>query len=269
MLPVESANMPSSVLLAADEAPAYDIDSAPGDRPVLIVCDHASNRIPKALGDLGLADHYLHQHIAWDVGAAGVARQLGKLLGVGVIYGGYSRLVLDLNREPTDVGAIPALTDGILVPGNLALADTDREARRDSLFLPYHRAISHALKELTSDRLPVLLIIHSFTPFLHGLFRPWDIGILWDKDPRLPVPLLTALRRRSELVIGDNLPYSGMHVADYTVDIHAEAAGLAHVGIEIRQDHIATHEGQLSFAALLAEGLTGVLDRQNLYEPGP
>lgn len=267
MLAGQSVIKPSYRLLAADEAPAFSIDNASSDRPILIVCDHASNRVPKSLGSLGLAERYWDQHIAWDVGAAAVAGHLGRLLGSRVIYAGYSRLVLDVNRGRADISAIPTLTDGILVPGNLALPNAERQARIDSLFSPYHQAINSALGELTRpDRAPVLLSIHSFTPFLHGIFRPCDIGVLWDKDPRIPVPLLTTLRGRSDLAIGDNLPYSGMHVADYTIDTHAEAAGLAHVGIEIRQDHITTADGQLSFAALLAESLAEILNRPGLYQ---
>jgi predicted N-formylglutamate amidohydrolase len=266
--PVQSATTPLHSLLATDEAPPFSIDNAPGDRPVLIVCDHASNRVPNSLGSLGLADHYWDQHIAWDVGAAAVAGHLGRLLGVGVIYAGYSRLVLDVNRGRADAGAIPKLTDGILVPGNLALPSTDRQARIAGLFVPYHQAISHRLRALArADQTPVLISIHSFTPFLHGVFRPWDIGILWSKDPRLPVPLMAALRSRSDWMVGDNLPYSGMHVTNYTIDTHAGAAGFAHVGIEIRQDHIAAAKGQLSFGSLLAESLAEVLDQPALYQP--
>jgi predicted N-formylglutamate amidohydrolase len=253
-------------LLAADEPPAYHIDNAVSDRPVLIVCDHASNRIPLALGDLGLGEAQLEQHIAWDLGAAEVAGRLAGQLDARVIYSGYSRLVVDVNRNGIAGGAVSALSDGILVPGNLGLSEADRQQRMSGLFQPYHEAVANTLGGLTRGTIvPVLLSIHSFTPFLHGLFRPWDIGILWDKDPRIAVPLLARLRSHWDLAIGDNLPYSGMHPADHTIDLHGEAGGLAHVGIEIRQDLIAAEDGQARFAGLLAEALVGILDQNEVY----
>ena len=253
-------------LLAADEPPAYHVDNATSNRPVFIVCDHATNRIPRALGNLGLSGAQLEQHIAWDIGAAQVAGRLAGQLNARVIYTGYSRLVVDVNRNGIEGGAIPALSDGILVTGNLGLSAADQQKRMRSLFQPYHEAIATNLSALAvGSNVPVLLSIHSFTPFLHGLFRPWEIGILWDKDPRIAVPLLAELRSRSGLVIGDNLPYSGMHPADYSVDFHGEAGGLAHVGIEIRQDLIAAVDGQTRMASLLADALVDILERDELY----
>jgi len=254
-------------LLVADEPAPYRVENAASERPVLIVCDHASNCVPRVLGQLGLGLRQFDEHIAWDVGAAQVARRLAGQLNARAIFSGYSRLVIDVNRRVDDVGAIPALSDGILVPGNLGLSRAEREQRIESLFQPYHEVIATTLKALShGDAVPVLVSIHSFTPFLHGLFRPWDIGVLWDKDPRIPIPLMAALRQHPNLTVGDNLPYSGVHPADYTVDVHGEAAGLAHVGIEIRQDLIAAEEGQARFASLLGDALEDILGRAELYQ---
>jgi len=262
----QTARLNASGLLAADEPPPYHAENTHCERPVLIVCDHANNRIPRALGTLGLGLPHLEQHIAWDLGAAQVAGRLAQLLEGQVIYSGYSRLVVDVNRNGIEGGAIPALSDGILVPGNLGLSDSDVQQRMTGLFDPYHEAIARTLSGLIrGTTVPVLISIHSFTPYLHGVFRPWDIGVLWDKDPRIAIPLLGALRRHTELAVGDNLPYSGKHPADYTVDRHGEAAGLAHVGIELRQDLIAAEDGQHRFARLLADGLADVLVRDEVY----
>lgn len=258
MSSIQTAHVNLAGLIAADEPPAYHVDNATSERPVLVVCDHASNRIPRALGALGLGLARLEQHIAWDLGAAQVARRLAEHLNAPAIYSGYSRLVVDVNRSESE--AISALSDGVLVPGNLGLSSVHRQQRMSSLFDPYHEAIATTLAALThGTTVPALVSIHSFTPFLHGLFRPWEIGILWDKDPRIAIPLMAALRRHPSLVIGDNLPYSGMHPADYTVDLHGETAGLAHIGIEIRQDLIAAEDGQSRMADLLADALAGIL----------
>jgi predicted N-formylglutamate amidohydrolase len=136
------------------------------------------------------------------------------------------------------------------------------------LYLPYHNAVSELLAARTEAHCePVFIAIHSFTPRQHGVDRPWHVGVLWDKDPRLPVALLQSLRAAGHLVVADNEPYSGRHPADYTADHHAEASGIAHASIEIRQDLIRDAAGQERVAAQLAEALRGVLAMDALYDP--
>ncbi|MFM1887027.1 MAG: hypothetical protein RL026_2184, partial [Pseudomonadota bacterium] len=52
-------------LLAADEGHACTLLNADGAGHFFLACDHASSRIPRALGTLGLSDDALSQHIAW------------------------------------------------------------------------------------------------------------------------------------------------------------------------------------------------------------
>jgi predicted N-formylglutamate amidohydrolase len=254
-------------VLAADESPPFEIVTQ-GARPIVIVCDHAANRVPRSLDMLGLPAHRFEDHIAWDIGAAGVARHLLTWFEASGVLACYSRLVVDLNRSLGDGSAFPQLSDGIVIPANIGLGQEAAQRRIQALYLPYHNAVS----ELVAARIdaqcePVFIAIHSFTPRQHGVARPWHVGVLWDKDPRLPVGLLQGLRALGDLVVADNEPYSGRHAADYTVDHHAEPLGIAHACIEIRQDLIRDAAGQQRVAAQLADALRKVLDMEALYDP--
>jgi predicted N-formylglutamate amidohydrolase len=191
----------------------------------------------------------------------------------------YSRLAVDLNRDLRDGSAYPALSGGVLVPANLGLSAAAKAARARALYEPYHWAVRDALDRAggrgapapasfaaaSAAGAPVLVAVHSFTPTMHGLGRPWHVGVLWDKDPRLAVPLLAALRAQQGVVAGDNEPYSGRHPADYTIDHHAEPRGIAHASIEIRQDLIRDEAGQREWAERLAAALCPVLEDDALY----
>lgn len=258
-----------SALIAPDEPAPYEVIEVEGRRPLLIACDHASNTIPRSLGTLGVSPARLEDHIAWDIGAGAVTRYLSERLGCPAVLGNYSRLVVDLNRDLEDPTAYPAISDGVLVPANMGLTPEIRAARARALFKPYHEALRRVTQSLTTDgQQPVLVAIHSFTPVQHGLFRPWEIGVLWERDARLPLPLMAALRQTGEVSVGDNVPYSGRHPADFTIDHHAEPLGLAHAGIEIRQDLIGDREGQERWGERLAQALELVLSDEGLYRPG-
>jgi predicted N-formylglutamate amidohydrolase len=241
---------------------------AASDARVIFVCDHASNRFPAALGALGIAERYLDDHIAWDIGAAAVTRLLQERFGADAVFANYSRLVIDLNRRPGDGTVIPPISDGILIPGNLGLSQAARDARGETFHAPYHAGIEDLIARRSANgKVPVFLGIHSFTPYFHGTQRPWHAGVLWDRDPRLALPLLAGLRRYDGLFIGDNEPYSGRHTADYSIDTHAEVRGMAHVGIEIRQDLIDDAAGQARWADILAAALEPILADEALYAP--
>jgi len=252
-------------LLAPGEPAPFELIEGSAAAPVVFVCDHASNRVPTALGDLGVAEQHLRDHIAWDIGAAAVARRLRERFAAGAVIAGYSRLVVDLNRSLADRSAFPSITDGILVPANLSLSAEDRARRIEALYDPYHAAVEDLVeRRTTAAQVPVFVGVHSFTPRFHGTTRPWQIGVLWDVDGRLALPLLAALRAAG-VVVADNEPYSGRHPADYSIDRHAELGGLAHAGIEIRQDLITDEAGQERWADVLGEALARVLDEPALY----
>jgi len=234
--------------------------------PVLIVCDHASRSIPANLNNLGLSEAQLLTHIAWDIGAGDVARKLGSMLGVPVVLASNSRLVVDCNRTLDDPTAFPVISDGVPVPGNVALTAADREARANAFYWPYHHAIRDQLGALEKHApAPAIVAIHSFTPELAGIQRPWHVGALWDKDSRIAAPFMRALRERPHIMVGDNEPYSGKHPADFTLDHHAEAEGLPHLGIEIRQELIAIDSGAQYWANVLYEVLQTIFQDTALF----
>ncbi|HKX09866.1 MAG TPA: N-formylglutamate amidohydrolase [Stellaceae bacterium] len=253
-------------LLTAADAPPVEHVNAAGKAPVLVTCDHASRRVPKSLRNLGLDAESLKLHIAWDIGAADVSRHLARKLDAPAILAGYSRLVIDCNRDIDDPTAMPAVSDGVPVPGNKDLSSAAGAQRVEVLFKPYHAAIEAALDGFTARGVhPAVLSIHSFTPVMNDFARPWHIGILWDKDPRMAIPMLAALRRETGLVVGDNEPYSAREPAGYTVRTHAEKRGLPHLNVELRQDLLATDAGTVEWADRLVRVLTPILEDPALY----
>jgi len=235
-------NQTASILAAGEPAP-YRILQPRSAAPVLLVCDHASRLFPAAVGSLGLDPVAQRCHLAWDIGAGALTARLADTLSVTAVLANYSRLVIDCNRQLLDPGAFLEYGDGIVVPGNRHLSVADKTARADSIYWPYHHAIDREIKRLSSGVCPpIILSIHSFTPVLAGVSRPWQIGVLWDADRPTSELLLRDFTNAGYLV-GDNEPYSGKAPQDFTIDHHAEAAGLRHAGIEIRQDLIDTDEG--------------------------
>lgn len=253
-------------LLRPDEPPPFDLINDDGAARVLLVCDHASRLIPADLDNLGLDELALRRHIACDIGAGDVTRRLSRMLDAPALLANYSRLVIDCNRQLHDPTAFLAVSDGEFVPGNQALGQAEKERRAQSIFHPYHAGIRRRLQRFRDDGVvPALIAIHSFTPIYNRTSRPWQIGVLWDVDPRIPVPLMEKLGRIPGLVVGDNEPYSGRAPADYTIDHHAEPGGLPHVSIEIRQDLINTAEGADRWSRILGQPLAEILADDGLY----
>jgi predicted N-formylglutamate amidohydrolase len=234
--------------------------------PLLLVCDHASNKVPPELENLGMSSAALNGHIGWDIGAGDVARTMGEALQVPVVMASNSRLVVDCNRRLDDPTAFPTLSDGVPVPGNQNLSELARERRANQFYWPYHHAIRDQLQAMeTLAAAPAVVSVHSFTPSMDGVTRPWHVGVLWDKDSRMASAFMQQLRKHADVVVGDNEPYSGRDPADFTLDHHAEAEGLPHLGIEVRQDLINDADGVATWAALLVEALRPVLAGTNLY----
>jgi predicted N-formylglutamate amidohydrolase len=244
-------------LLSACEAPAFCVERPNGASQFLFTCDHASNAFPMSLGDLGLSDAERGMHIAWDIGAAEVARRLSELLDACCILHNYSRLVIDANRPPGSSQSIVTLSERTRIPGNQGLSELEVNAREQLVFWPYHECIRAELERRASASRPTLLVsVHSFTPVYHDFVRPWHCGLLYQRDVRLARALLPRLRSETQLVVGDNEPYAMRDGGDYTLIEHGERSGVAHVGIELRQDLIAHIAGQKEWAERLAVRLT-------------
>ncbi len=227
----------------------------PADARVLIVCDHASNALPPEYGQLGLPDAALTRHIAYDIGAAWAARRLAKLLDAPAVLSTFSRLLIDPNRGADDPTLVMRYSDGAIVPGN-ARADADEIERRRRLYwAPYRDAVNDQVETmLKSGHPPAIVSIHSFTPVWRGTPRPWKIAVLWDADPRLAEPLISALRAEPDLEpdeVGDNEPYDGALKGD-TIHDAATSRGLSNALIELRQDLVAAESDSQAWAERLA-----------------
>ncbi len=240
-----------SGLLAPGEPVPFEVLNPKADAPVLLICDHASRRFPATLGTMGLDPVARRCHLAWDIGAGALTERLAASLGVTAVLARYSRLVVDCNRDLMDPSAFLEFGDGVVIHGNRNLDQQQKDARATEIYWPYHYAVDVEVKRLSGiDYPPVLYSIHSFTPVLNGVSRPWEIGILWDAD-RPTAEIMIDGFRSSGYFVGDNEPYSGKAPMDFTMDHHAEAAGLPHVGIEIRQDLIDNAVGVETIASIL------------------
>lgn len=236
------------------------VTNGKGRGRLVIACDHASNHIPAEFGMLGLAPAELDRHIAWDPGAAPVARMMSSLLDAPLVESGISRLVCDCNRAPDAPDLIAEESESTLVPGNRGLDAAERARRAALAHAPFHAALARVIEARLAARQETWLVtVHSFTPVYRGSWRPWEIGIVHDEDERLSMPLIEALRRREPaLKVGRNQPYSPADRVYYTLERHARARGLPCAMIEIRNDEIASSAGQRRFGQMLAEILGSV-----------
>ncbi len=252
------------LLLAADEPPPATRINAAGACPLVLVCDHASNRVPRSLGDMGLTADHFERHIAYDIGAEALTRNLSKMLDSPAVLAGYSRLVVDLNRPPGHPDGMPAVSDETAVPANQNLGPAEITARLDALFDPYHNLVRRTMSEVWARaRPPAIFSVHSFTPKMGGSHRPWDVGVLWNRDPRIARPLIAALHDAG-LDVGDNLPYSGRDLA-YTLNVHGAASGLANCVIEINQEQVADDAGIARWSDLLGRVLANMVVDDDLF----
>jgi predicted N-formylglutamate amidohydrolase len=249
--------MPAEISwLQADDPPAYLEENLDGRGDFLITVDHASPRIPRRLGTLCVAEAELARHIAWDIGALGLARHMSRHLDATLIASNYSRLVIDCNRDPRVPSAFPELSEHTVIPGNVGLSQGDREARVGALFKPYQSRIHDLIEERkAAGRRTVLVSQHTMTPVYKGQRREMHAAVLYHRDRRLAGALLDALRADPTLVIAENEPYFVSDETDYTIPVHGERRGLLHVEIEVRQDLVTTPEGQAEWARRLSTAL--------------
>lgn len=208
--------------------------------PILLICEHASSHVPPAWERLGLRDDDLKKHIGWDIGAADITRALAAGLQASAVLARYSRLFIDCNRDPEREDSIPAISDGIVIPGNRDVTSEERLRRKALAFTPLHAMISARIERLlASEVTPTILSIHSFTPEMQGVHRPWHIGVLWNECDALGMSLVKALQESDDLLgltVGANEPYSAKDFVTYTMEHHGRRRGLANVALEIRND---------------------------------
>jgi predicted N-formylglutamate amidohydrolase len=234
------------------ESQAFERVNASAPPHLIFVCDHAAKALPPRYGTLGLRESLFDTHIASDIGAADVTRVLSAAFDAPAILGTYSRLLIDLNRGFDDPTLVMKLSDGAIIPGNEKVDAAEIEDRTARYYRPYHDAIEAEIaRAMSLGVTPTLVSIHSFTPEWRGRTRPWQIGVLWSrKDGRLALPMLEALNREPDVVVGDNQPYTG-ELENDCMSQHAVSRGLPHVLLEIRQDLIADRAGAVFWAERL------------------
>ncbi|MBD8892234.1 N-formylglutamate amidohydrolase [Roseibium litorale] len=254
-------------LQASDTAPDVAVPppvktlNEAGTGPFVLVCDHASNRVPPGYGTLGLSEADLKAHIAWDPGALGVAQALSRLTNSPLVHSNISRLIIDCNRDTSAPDLIPPVSELTVVPGNQGLDEAERERRIALSHTPFHAAIDALIeKRLADGRQTAIISIHTYTPIYKGIARPWEIGLIYDTDASLAEPALAALKADAGLTVGDNEPYSPADGVYYTLKHHGQDRGLKSLMIEIRNNEVATPEAELEWAERLAPVLMNALE---------
>lgn len=255
-------------LLSPADPPPCEIVNPDGQGRVVLICEHGGKLVPQALGDLGLPSEAFERHIAWDIGAAGVARAMSRMLDAPLLLQRYSRLVIDCNRTLQSPDLIPEVADGTPVPGNSGLDPSERQSRHEMILVPFHDAVARVLDSRPEPQRTIVLMIHSFTARLQsqGEMRPMHLGLLFNRDPRLGRAMVAAVRAENpDLIVAENAPYQCSDLTDYAVPVHAEPRGLLHTLVEIRNDQIITPDAQITWAGILTRGLKRALD--TLEEP--
>ena len=245
-----------SKILAPDEPAPFLEARRQGRSNFVIVVDHASARIPRGLDNLGVSASELQRHIAWDIGALAVAQRVSAALDAPLVAQNYSRLVIDCNRDPKVATSIPTISELTEIPGNVALSEADREARRREIFDPYHDRVRALLDERAAAGRPTILVAqHSMTNVYKGSSREMHAAVLYNRDRRFAGLVLDMLRGETGLVVADNQPYFVTDETDYSIPRHGEARGLPHVEIEIRQDLLLDAAGQQDWALRITRAL--------------
>ena len=253
-------------LIGPGEPPPFEIVSPDAPAPFLLICDHASNRVPASLGDLGVPKPAFAMHVAWDIGAADAAHHLSRRFNATLIHTNYSRLVIDCNRRPDSHNLCPPTSDGVEVPANCGLPKDELQRRIDLLHRPYHDAVEAWIAERRkTGHVPAIVSIHSCTPVMAGFHRPWHLGILWNQDERIARPLIQRLSLDTSICVGDNQPYTGKTQSGYSIPFHAERNRLPHVMVEIRQDLIGTRAEAERWADIFGDALAPILADPGLY----
>lgn len=257
---VESASPGLGTLLADDDPEVFQLLRPQGSSACLITCDHAGRAIPRRLDRLSLADSELGGHWAWDLGVAELGRRLSARLDAALFLQNYSRLVIDANRPLEAFDSIPVLSERTRIPANERLSTEQIRQRVDEVFLPYHRRLAAELDQRAARGRPsVLVALHSFTPVFLDERRPWQVGVLYNRDARLGRLMHSHLCRDPALVVGENEPYAASDASDYTIVVHGEERGIPHVELEVRQDLLSHDAGLGVWAERLAVALEACL----------
>ncbi|TXR50514.1 N-formylglutamate amidohydrolase [Phyllobacterium endophyticum] len=244
--------------LTPNDPSPVKIVNAHSQSDVLFVCEHAGREIPQCLGDLGISLDDMERHIAYDVGAASVARKLAEAFSAPLYIQPYSRLVIDCNRPLEAIDLIPEISDGTHIPTNTALSAAERLDRYQAIHRPFHAAIAKALDHAKEVSRPILITIHSFTPVMRasGEVRRVQLGLLYNRDDAFSQAMLSAVQTNFPWIeVALNQPYDVSDEGDYTIPVHGEHRRLPHALIEIRSDCIADECGQARWAEIVGAAI--------------
>jgi len=234
------------------------VENADGQGAFVLLCDHASNRIPREYGFLGLSPEQREMHIAWDPGALGVSHRLSRMLDAPLVHSTVSRLVIDCNRSLDSPDLIATVSETTAIPGNASLSPAECRRRIAAIHEPFHNAVDKLVEErLSAGRATALIGMHSFTPVYRGVSRPWEVAFIFDRNRRLSDLLIHGLKAAG-LSVGVNEPYSPADRVYYTLSRHAEARGLDCAMIEIRNDLVRGADREEEWASRLAALLVSV-----------
>ncbi|MCZ8185313.1 MAG: N-formylglutamate amidohydrolase [Beijerinckiaceae bacterium] len=245
---------------------SHEIVEGSAESGLVFLCDHATARIPADHAGLGLDPRELGRHIAYDIGAEAVTRSLARHFDAPAVLSRFSRLLIDPNRGEDDPTLVMRIADGAIIPGNATIGPEEIRHRIDRFYRPYDAAIQATLTAIAgTGRPPIVVAMHSFTPEMKGVKRPWHVTVIWDFDPRLNRRLLDSLAGEPGLIVGENEPYQGGYTGD-TIDRHCLSAGYAHALVEVRQDLIATPEDAEAWGNRLARHLRPLVSNPDLRE---
>ena len=234
-----------------------------GHSSVVIVCEHASNRIPASYNDLGLNGDALDSHAAWDPGAMPVAKGIAHRMNATLVASGVSRLVYDCNRPPEASDAMPAKSEVFVIPGNANLTSTQREDRTNEIYEPFRSSLADAIAAKST---PIIVTIHSFTPVYDGQRRSVEVGVLHDTDERLANAMLDIAPSFLPHNVQRNSPYGPEHGVTHTLKEHAIGAGHLNVMLEVRNDLLQSQAQQNAMAEAITQWLHAAIADLNVVE---
>ena len=256
----------ASLLIEAD-GPAFELHNEKGQSPIVLVCEHASNCVPTQLKNLGLSLCQLETHVAWDPGAATLARKLSDAFDAPLVEARFSRLVYDCNRPPDAPSAMPSDTEVCPIPGNAKITHAGRAARTREIYEPFHMAVAKTLdRQRSAGRAPVLVTVHSFTPVFHGKARDVEIGLLHGQDNRLTQAMLETIKD-APYVVRSNEPYGPTDGVLHSIEKHLTSNSMPYVMIEIRNDLLAIDDGISDIFALLSRSISHAVTSLGLHLP--
>ncbi|MCM2473413.1 N-formylglutamate amidohydrolase [Rhizobium sp. CG5] len=231
----------------------FEIIPGDHDKGLVLLADHAMNRLPERYGRLGLPETAFSRHIAFDIGIEGLTRSLADRLGVPAVLSCFSRLLIDPNRGEDDPTLIMKISDGAIISGNHPISTEEWDSRVEQFHRPYHQAVARTIDAVArqTGKAPLVLSLHSYTPAWKGEPRPWHAAVLWDTDERAVIPLISGLRAGGDILVGDNEPYDGALKGD-TLYRHCMVTGIPHALLEVRQDLIGDDAGIAAWAERLA-----------------